>query len=1113
MIFNIKYYIIFQLLFCGMGEVFSQITKQQNLNTWTIYESPVKNKLNRIVMLSKTQGYIAGKYLLKLNNGKWIISSKSPPVPTIECFFLLDKNNIWAAHSNLTNSSDFYHYNGTGWKAEYNPLANQISSIFFLNKKTGWLAGDREIAFLKNGQWKFLKYPNTSAGISYICGTDKNNLWILTGDQKLFSFVNGNWMQQFIKEKIIYMNFFDRDSGFVITGNKLFIRNHSGWQLHSSNSLFGSISRLFFLNNGEIWGAGLNGLIIHFNRKHWEKVDSPTGENLHDIFMTSNNEGWIVGSKGTILKYSFKKENFKNINLGFDLINMSPYSKDVNDEYGVAIEDFNNDNIKDIYAVCIFEPSRLYLGSNFNNSQEISFENEAVYRGATGMTEDSSINAPNEIFLGVGVADIDNDGDEDIYLCNLVGKNKLLLNNGSGYFRNVTNKKGRACTERERTNMAVFGDVDNDGNVDLFITNEYSSNRLFRNNGNGYFVDITGPAGLTTKYGGMCASFADIDGDGRLDLFVSNWGLPNILYRNVSHNGIIKFKNITNASNTGGEPFAKSNGVAFADINNDGNLDLFVANRGTSNRLYLNNGTGVFKDVTKKYLGFDSLLTYGVTFADFDQDGFLDLYISNVGKNILYKNIDGKKFVRITNQTGARHSGYGTGTAAGDIDGDGDIDLYSANYINGPSNLFINTLNNKNYLLLKLKGTISNRDAIGAKVWLYRSGYAGIKSGLLGYREVNGGSGYTSHNSTEIHFGADKNSLYDLVILFPASNIKKILKNVMPGQKIFISEEDGLAAFKTVSIKYIERTAIDPEIQFEAGKLAFVLFLVVSSFFYGKKRYGWNNNFSLAVHCSALAVYIFQILIFNFKGILLSTILPVSSIFIYFVILYLFYERVVLVGLAKREKHATRDRIARDLHDDLASTISSSVIYIQALKRKMQNLPDEDAFLVNKVNSLLADATESITDIVWTISPEHDKLSDLIVRLRILISDICSVNSINFNCQINLNNSDYTIRDETRREIYLIFKEALNNIIHHSRANRVELKAEISNGHFEIRLADNGIGFNTETILSPDESAGNELHGHGIKNILHRARKAGCELSINSRYGKGTEISVRRKLT
>lgn len=235
--------------------------------------------------------------------------------------------------------------------------------------------------------------------------------------------------------------------GYVMTNDKLYYHSDSGWHLHSINSMFKNIERLFFLNDGEIWGVGVKGLIIHYNKKKWEQIYSPTKENLHDIFMLSSNEGWAIGDKGTILHYSLLKGNSSKINLGFEQVKITSFNKEVKDEYGISIEDFNNDGINDIYAVCIFDPARLYIGIE-SDTKQIHFEDEAAYRGATGITGDSSINAPTEIFLGAGTADIDNDGDEDIYLCNLGGKNKLLLNNGDGYFRNVTYHKGRACDSK-----------------------------------------------------------------------------------------------------------------------------------------------------------------------------------------------------------------------------------------------------------------------------------------------------------------------------------------------------------------------------------------------------------------------------------------------------------------------------------------------------------------------------------------------------------------------------------------------------------------------------------------------------------------------------------------
>ena len=109
MLFNIRLYIVFQLVFYVIGETYSQNSEQHNLDTWTVYKSPVKNKLDRIIMPSKTQGYVTCRYLLELKNGKLMISSKSPTVPVIDNFFFLDKNNMWAAHSTLSKIIPKHH--------------------------------------------------------------------------------------------------------------------------------------------------------------------------------------------------------------------------------------------------------------------------------------------------------------------------------------------------------------------------------------------------------------------------------------------------------------------------------------------------------------------------------------------------------------------------------------------------------------------------------------------------------------------------------------------------------------------------------------------------------------------------------------------------------------------------------------------------------------------------------------------------------------------------------------------------------------------------------------------------------------------------------------------
>jgi len=357
-----------------------------------------------------------------------------------------------------------------------------------------------------------------------------------------------------------------------------------------------------------------------------KKIDLRLNENLRDLSVTKENEIWICGDQGLIL-YSGKKQFPpcpENVD-GFTKVDLYEYGGYAHDEYGVAIADFNSDNKNDIYAVCIFNQDRMYI--NYLNSDRKDFisqgfKDEAVNRGATGFTKSLRLAMTSELHLGVAVSDIDNDGDQDIYLCSLNGNNKLLINSGKGYFRDVSDQKDRACEDLKRSNTAAFADADNDGDLDLFVTSENASNKFYLNDGSGHFKDVTASAGLASTKGGMCASFADIDNDGLPDLCVSFWFSVNKIYRNESHGRIVKFQDITSQTDLAKAEPSKSNAVAFADINNDGCIDLCITNRNSPNKIYLNDGKGIFRDVTGKYLPDKILLCNGAVFADFDLDGY-----------------------------------------------------------------------------------------------------------------------------------------------------------------------------------------------------------------------------------------------------------------------------------------------------------------------------------------------------------------------------------------------------------------------------------------------------------------------------------------------------------
>jgi hypothetical protein len=253
---------------------------------------------------------------------------------------------------------------------------------------------------------------------------------------------------------------------------------------------------------------------------------------------------------------------------------------------------------------------------------------------------------------GVAVGDFDGDGHDDIYFVNQLGRNKLYRNKGDGTFEDVTDKAGVGLGDRVCV-AAAWGDYDNDGYPDLFVTSTRGGNVLFHNNRDGTFTDVTKKAGVELIAHSQTAAFFDYDNDGYLDLFVTNtagwtedqkepgalhfpgptdfWKMAksrkesNRLYRN---NGNGTFTDVTTKAGLAGKGWGGD--VAVFDYNEDGHLDLFVTNMFGASQLYRNNGNGTFSDVTKDVLKKTSWGAIGSKAFDFNNDGHLDLYVADM---------------------------------------------------------------------------------------------------------------------------------------------------------------------------------------------------------------------------------------------------------------------------------------------------------------------------------------------------------------------------------------------------------------------------------------------------------------------------------------------------
>lgn len=374
-------------------------------------------------------------------------------------------------------------------------------------------------------------------------------------------------------------------------------------------------------------------------------------------------------------------------------------------------------------------------------------------------------------------ADIDNDGDEDL----------LVLNNGRNPNRFYRNDNGILNADISKSftqdisyyHGGAFADYDNDNKADVFMCNYFPTkyNELHKNNANGvYTKEVSGDITLEAN-SSLGPTWADYDQDGFMDLFVPNGqGTKNSLFHNQG-NGTFQKSN-TIVSQEGG----KSVGSCWGDIDNDGDLDLFVTNSNTTtNFLYKNLGNGTFEKVTNTIVNQGGS-SHGCSFADIDNDGDLDLFVTNDRiRKFLYFNDGHGNFTENREEMITYNFGLSFGHAWSDYDHDGDLDLAVATHSNQKNYVFKNNGNANNWLEINLTATKSNGSAIGAKIFVTTN-----QSTQL--REVNSQSGFGGQSSYTQHFGLSNASVVDTITIKWPSGIVQQLSSVTPNQILEVVE-------------------------------------------------------------------------------------------------------------------------------------------------------------------------------------------------------------------------------------------------------------------------------------------------------------------------------------
>jgi signal transduction histidine kinase len=645
------------------------------------------------------------------------------------------------------------------------------------------------------------------------------------------------------------------------------------------------------------------------------------------------------------------------------------YIPDLDDCSGLVFRDINGDYLPDIYMVRFRKLNKLLINKGgYRRLQDVteSIGLEGMIQGGQGYYISSDKQRQYGTRSAI-VADMDNDGFCEILITGWNIPTLFFKGEDKFHFTNISDRLD--IFPPIEANACVTADINQDGYLDIFISDREYGNRMLLNLNDCTFQDVTQTCGLSSYAASQSAAFCDLDKDGDQDLYICTWNAPDLFYQNRGDGSFnlipLDIKSCRDSIN--------SNSISIADIDNNGMFDLFITSESGQNFLYLNQtlaGDTLFHfiDFTHSAGLSDSLAGYGSLISDLNNDGLPDIFIANEGDNTLYINQGKTCFQKHIIKAGTR-IGYSTAAAAADFDLDGDMDIIVGNR-NIPSQFYLNPVNNNSYINLILHGILSNRDAIGARIEIFPTGFNGEKEKILGMQMIDGGSGYLSMNDPLAHFGlAEKNTHIDAVINYPSGKVV-VEENLVSGTTHHLYEYPKFTRTVVRSYQHIRRLMRQSIFWYQVLLVFLFIFLILLFIRLGLRRYRWNPATTSIYLAAFFFIALTATIIFQSLA-TLNLFLIIDSFTIVFVILFIstserIYRirrsreqyRTVLIQLGNqiiniRKEEELLETVVQNLQQNTEFTSCAALIYSKEKNKMVQIVSRGTPIKLNAINKNL----------------------------------------------------------------------------------------------------------------------------------------------------------------